>query len=76
LEEHTVSGPSYRVKARELYTRYKAWCEQSGEFSVSEVLFSVEMEDREIKSTKSNGKWYLGIGLCQTTDIPDDGPPY
>jgi P4 family phage/plasmid primase-like protien len=65
LEEHTIEGPSCRVKARELYTRYKAWCDQSGEFSVSEVMFSAEMEIREIKKVTSNGKWYLGIGLHQ-----------
>ena len=65
LAEHMVEGPNYRVKARELYTRYKTWCEQSGEFFLSEVMFSAEMEEREFKKVTSNGKWYLGIALEQ-----------
>lgn len=56
--------PTARVKARPLYTAYRAWAEAAGEHPTSEVLFAQRLEERHIDSDRGReGSVYRGIGL-------------
>jgi putative DNA primase/helicase len=55
--------PAYRVKASDLYTRYRAWCEAGGERPSSPRILGASMTERGFERLVSNGTWYLGIAL-------------
>jgi putative DNA primase/helicase len=64
LEEHTIRAPSLKAKASDLYGRYKTWAEAANEHVMSETMFSMTLaEDTGIEKKRSNGSWYIGIGL-------------
>lgn len=65
LGECTVAGREMRVKAGELYARYKAWIEAAGEPAMSLKAFGLAIEERGFEKKPSNGIWYLGMGLRQ-----------
>lgn len=68
LDECTLSGRQYRAKASELYARYKAWGEAGGEFVVTNTAFSLALQERGFERERSNGTWYLGLGLADSGD--------
>jgi putative DNA primase/helicase len=70
IDECAVVGPGLKVKAGELYQRYKAWAEASNEYAGSLRTFGTEIEERGIEKRTSNGVWYMGIGLPQGADKP------
>jgi putative DNA primase/helicase len=70
IEECCVTGnSSYRCRAGELYGRFRAWCEASGEAKGSVVpsqrKVGEALTERGFERLLSNGTWYLGIGLRQ-----------
>jgi putative DNA primase/helicase len=70
IEECCITGSSsYRCRAGELYGRFRAWCEASGEAKGSEVpsqrKVGEALTERGFERRTSNGTWYLGIGLRQ-----------
>jgi putative DNA primase/helicase len=72
LEERCLTGPQYRVKAGALYEQYKLWSESCNEFVVTQRAFGESIQEKGIEKRVSNGKWYLGIGLRQATEEPDE----
>ncbi len=74
LDECCVSGDSsYRCKASDLYDRFKAWCEASGEAKGSEIptrrKVGEALVERNFERYTSNGTWYRGLALRQ-----EEGP--
>jgi putative DNA primase/helicase len=63
LAEHTVRGPRHRVRCGVLYAAYKGWAETNGEWVKSLTAFGMAMEERGIEKKRSDGMWYLDIGL-------------
>ena len=68
ITECIETSPGSKVKARDLYDRYKLWNEfnSNGEFTnpISEVLFSRSMGERDLKKDRvQNNKVYLDIKL-------------
>ena len=64
LSECCIKENGARVRARELYSAYKAWSEGLKEYIRSEKDFAAEMEKLGFVKKKSNGMWYLGICFC------------
>lgn len=69
LEEHCVENQNARVGTSELYKVYKEWAERSGEYIVSQTIFSQKIAERGFtKRQNSRGSMvFLGLGLCQMT---------
>jgi P4 family phage/plasmid primase-like protien len=64
MESETATDPNGRIKARELFTRYKRWAEDSKEYVVNERRFNDAVKDHGIQSMKKDGRrLYLGIAL-------------
>ena len=63
FEEHCLIGSAYRVKFSALYECYKNWAETSGERCESQKNLGAQLVERDFEKKKSNGIWYLGIGL-------------
>lgn len=70
LAEECVVNPDNReLKARagQLYDRFKAWTERSGETAISQKRFGAAMTERGHERYTDNGTWYRGIGLRPET---------
>jgi putative DNA primase/helicase len=68
LAECCRTGTSdYRCRAGVLYGSYRQWCERAGERPVKQKSFGESLSERGFERERSNGVWYLGIGLL------DDG---
>jgi putative DNA primase/helicase len=65
FEEHTTIAPQCRVKAGDLYGRYRSWAEARNERVMTQTEFGTAIEERGIEKKKSGTIWYLGIGLLQ-----------
>ena len=68
IKECIEKSPGSKVKARDLYDRYKLWNEVNSEDdstnSISEVIFSRRMQERDLKKDRvQNNKVYLDIKL-------------
>lgn len=74
LDERCVRAPSARVECAALYAAYSRWCEEMGEFAISQRRFGQKIEERGFARVRStNGRWYrVGIGLRD--DHHPDGP--
>lgn len=73
LEERTTTTPHGRVRARELFTAWTAWCGASGEQAGTEKAFAESLAQRGHISKKSTGgvKTYQGLMLTGTDDEDD-----
>lgn len=71
LNECTIAGESFFVRASDLYKAYRQWSEERGEkFSLSQTAFGLRMADRGYqKSHTRSGKVYNGIGLLDVTGV-------
>jgi P4 family phage/plasmid primase-like protien len=63
LDEHTTTGPTFKVAASELYGRYSEWAKFANEFVISMKAFGMSMQERGLKPRKSSVMVYDGIGL-------------
>jgi putative DNA primase/helicase len=63
LDEDCLRDSSVRTKASKLYEGYRDRCQRLGETPISLTAFGKSMEERQFTTTRSNGIWYLGIGL-------------
>src|SRR5262249_42508209 len=76
LDECTLSQPSCRVKAGDLYARYKGWVESGNEYVATMTAFSLAIKELGYEKKASNGMWYLGLGLRHESDSTNDEPPF
>jgi len=63
LNQCTIEHLTLRVRAGQVFDRYKKWCEASNERPMSLTKFGTAIEERGIEKHDSNGTWYLGIQL-------------
>lgn len=64
IDERCIREPNARVGARELYTEYKIWAEETGEYINRESDFSDAMEKAGYqKKTPKNKRVWLGLRL-------------
>ncbi len=70
LDECTVSAPCRCVKARDLYNVYVRWCDENGEFKLTNTKFGTEIVKRFARAKTMTGWIYNGI------DFNDDYRPY
>jgi putative DNA primase/helicase len=69
LEECCVAGPSESVSAAQLYSTFRDWAQESGEYLMSQTMFGRRLNDRGFRREKSrddnNRVWWHGVGLSQ-----------
>lgn len=74
LEEKIVRIPGIRVKASQLYTAYQAWCQASGEVTMTQTMFGTTLAECGIERIRSGGIWYSGIGLRDDKEDDKEAP--
>jgi putative DNA primase/helicase len=76
IEECCVQSTNATAWAGELYTSYKAWCEQTGERYETQKSFGQRLKERGFECVRSTGNRvkYYGIGLIKLDECEkDDG---
>lgn len=64
IDDRCIREPNARVGARELYTEYRAWAQDTGEYTRRENDFAEEMEKAGYqKVTPKNKRTWLGLRL-------------
>jgi P4 family phage/plasmid primase-like protien len=64
ITDECVLGASCKVRGGQLYGAYKQWADGIGEAPMTMAKFGRRIKKRpEISDDRSNGTWYLGIGL-------------
>lgn len=63
IDDKCLCSPACRIRASELYTAFKSWCDPLGEYPISMRAFGETIEQRGYEKKSSNGVWYLGIGM-------------
>lgn len=64
IDERCIREPNARVGARELYTEYKVWAQEAGEYVNRESDFSAAMKKAGYQKIKPKGKYhYHGLRL-------------
>lgn len=64
LDECCVASGTASATAKALYTRYKGWCEETGERVVTQQMFGRKLTEHGFVSLrKKTGKVWTGIGL-------------
>ena len=75
IDECCIVGPQVRVKASDIYTAYKTWCEASGEYAMTQRNIGVRLTERGLEPQRGTAgtRWWVGIGLRQavTSDASD-----
>lgn len=70
LDECTVSAPCRCVKARDLYNVYSRWCEENGEYKLTNTKFGSEVQKRYERKRVTTGYVYCEL------DFNDEYNPY
>lgn len=70
LDECTTTAPCRCVKAKDLYNVYVRWCDENGEFKLTNTKFGTEIVKRFARAKTMTGWIYNGI------DFNDDYRPY
>ena len=55
-------GPDYQAPAGELFKRYQAWADETGEYKMAKQKFGAQMKQK-YATKKNSGIFYLGIRL-------------
>lgn len=64
LDECCVASGTSSATAKALYTRYKGWCEETGERVVTQQMFGRKLTEHGfVSERKREGKSWIGIGL-------------
>jgi putative DNA primase/helicase len=65
LVEETVQRPGVVTQAKDLYDRYRKWCEARGEKYVTGTKFGRTLAERGFQKDRSSGRVkYVGLGLA------------
>lgn len=72
IDDRCRCGRQYGVKATDLYSAYKNWCDQGGERCVSQTDFGRRLNERGFESNKKGGVVYR-IGLDLASESLDMG---
>ena len=69
LLECCATGKYYAIRASDLYGAYKAWCETTGEYQVTQRKFGLAMSERRFERYTNDGTYYKGVTLLGRADI-------
>lgn len=72
VADRCVIAPSAWATAGDLYDCYKEWCEETGEYQVSQRRFGMWLRDRGYERERGpNGRWrWRGIGILEGDRVP------
>lgn len=62
IEDECILNEGERVGAKELYTAYKKWAQEGGEYEMSMTKFGKKVSEK-FEKKKSGSMYYLGINL-------------
>lgn len=68
LAEHTFRNSNARVRSSILYGVFAEWAVVAGEAPMSQKAFSRALANCGWQSIKSDGMWWVGIGLIGKVD--------
>ncbi|MBE7444687.1 MAG: primase C-terminal domain-containing protein [Planctomycetia bacterium] len=58
-----------KVQAGKLYGAYKKWCEENGEFTLTQRYFGMRLSEKGYERIESNGHWRKGTGLRENSTL-------
>ena len=64
IDDECIVVEGERVGAKELYTAYKKWADETGAYNMNKNKFGIKMKEK-FESKKSGSIYYLGINLKQ-----------
>lgn len=70
LTECCETGDEANVSAKDLYTRYRTWCEDNGETAVKQRKFGTQLTERNYtryRGGASGGHRWKGLTLCKSS---------
>jgi putative DNA primase/helicase len=69
IEDCCLVNPLAKVQATQLYKIYQVWCEENGEFPLSQRILGIRLRERGFKAKKSTGNrtFYFGLGVRDTS---------
>ena len=74
LSDFTINDPAGSVSATDLYTDYKEWCDESGEYALSQKRLGMRLEERGFDQKRVTKKrvrtWF---GLRKRSELDDMG---
>ena len=70
LTERTIPNTSSRVRAKDLFGSYEAWCEAEGQKPMTQTLFGRMMVERGYKKERVGVVFYKGIELRNADSSP------
>ena len=77
LEECCTEDAKSRVSAADLYKAYIQWCQDTGEYEISQRQFGTRLREKGYTSLKSNSIYWCGLSLNSNWDngrIRDQNP--
>lgn len=63
ISDVCLTGPTYTIKAADFCETLNKWCENEGYRKITQTKVGADLKTRGIDKHKSNGTWYLGIGI-------------
>lgn len=66
IAERCAEGGGLKVRAKDLYAGYMAWCESASEHPMNQTRFGSTLADKGFQKVTSNGVWYLGLDVCES----------
>ena len=61
LEECTVKSFAESMRAKDLYNAFSSWCDENGEYKLTNTKFGIEMVKRFERKKDSRGWYYIGL---------------
>lgn len=61
LEECTVKSFAEPMRAKDLYNAFSSWCDENGEYKLTNTKFGIEMVKRFERKKDSRGWYYIGL---------------
>lgn len=74
LEECCIEDPKSKVSATELYKAYIQWCQDTGEYEISQRQFGTRLREKGYTRIKIGTYYWLGIKLLDHLDHLDQNP--
>jgi putative DNA primase/helicase len=69
IEECCILGDEYQASAKDLYQKYKFWCEDNGEYAISKKVFGGKLGEKGLESGRKHG----GVRIWKNIGIRENG---
>lgn len=67
ISDECLTGLSYKIKAADFSENLNKWCDSEGYQRINQKRIGTDLKSRGFKKHKSNGTWYIGIGIRANT---------